>query len=175
MKPSYSQVLQKEKMPEHLMGGLGSAVNFESLREEMKRYRGLPNPLSLLDPQKASICNNQLYIEFRPEEIYYSKDFYHLNSGGPMAHLDFNRIVLGGDNPMKNWGCMSNCFNVQIQQVPTGLLYRFDTFHGPPFRYYSELSKRFSSIKFISKAFDTKTQLHYSVIAYQNGESRYQY
>ncbi len=164
-----------DMIPENLRGGLGSAVDYDALRRQMIKYRGLPNPPSLLDHKKASICNNELYVEFTPQEMAYASNFYHLNSGGHMIHLDFNRIILGGDNPLKNWGSLSNCFNIYIQEVPTGLLYRFDTFHGPPFRYYLELSKRFSSLKFLSKAYDTNSHLHYSPIAYKNGESRYQY
>ena len=162
-------------IPENLKGGLGSAVDYDSLRRQMTKYRGLPNPPALIDPKKASICTNELYVEFAPHEMVYAKNFYHLNSGGHMVHLDFNRIILGGESPMISWGSFSNCFNIQIQEVPTGLLYRFDTFHGPPFRYYIELSKRFNTLKFMSKAYDTNSCLHYSPIAFKNGESAYQY
>lgn len=159
-----------------MSGGLGSAINFKALEEQTRRMRrGLPNPPALMDHYMASVCNNELYIEFAPHELHLVQNFYHLNSGGHMIHLDFNRIVPGGEEPLKIWGSMSNCFNVQIQQVPTGLLYRFDTYHGPPFRYYVELSKKFNTLKFVSTAYDTKSQLRYSTVALKNGDSFYQH
>lgn len=176
-KPLDEIKLKEEKLSE-VSGGLGSAIDFKALQEEMRRtmrtIRRLPSPQALLNPQLASVCNNELYIEFLPHELHLVQNFYHLNSGGTMIHLDFNRILPGGNDPMRIWGSMSNCFNVQFKQVPTGLLYRFDTYHGPPFRYYIELSKRFSTLKIVSTAYDMKSQLRYSTLAMRNGDSYYQ-
>ncbi len=167
---------KEESIPEHLKGGLGSAIDYVLMEQERrKRTIGkIPNPPALDDPYLASLVRNEMYIEFEPQELGYVQNFYHLNSGGHMIHLDFNKVVPQGDKPIISWGSMSNCFNVQIQQVPTGLLYRFDTYHGPPFRYYVELSKKYPTIKIISTALDTKTQLRFCTIAIKNGESFYQ-
>ena len=70
---------------------------------------------------------------------------------------------------ISNFGVPKRLESVRVMQTDKGLIYEFNSLHGPPFRYYLELSKQFPDFRFYSTCYDETNKLHYSNMGFHNG------
>ncbi len=154
----------------------------------------IPTPISI-QRNDYSKCFNKLYIDFGEKNFeesfrkfyekeglldisrkkgYFSlhqKNYTSRHQNGYICRNDTNTFNLNERmrNNISNFGVPKYLESVRVMQTEKGLIYEFNSLHGPPFRYFLELSKQFPDFRFYSTCYDETNKLHFSNMGFHNG------
>ncbi len=139
--------------------------------------KSLPTPNCFRDGNYSFVFNT-IYIKFNIDENNNldeeSINNFYLENSNNSEKLDLTKIFDNTsfqyvDDYIKNLGCVSNAYKVNIFKTYDGLKYTFYTRHCYPFRYFDKLIKKYSNLNFYIKSYNLTNRINYEDVVYQNG------